>query len=82
MDAVRIRVVTLGEDHSKEGPVELHADPHVGLLALNLDVEQVWSLTQYIVNFLQSRIDVKKFVFNKRIKVHQLFLVVSWDHRA
>ena len=43
---------------------------------------QVWSITQFCsVDFTQSRIALKKCIFNKRtIKVcAQLFLTVSWD---
>ena len=37
------------------------------LTKINLGKEQVWSLAQfYSVDFLKSRIDVKKCVFNKR----------------
>ena len=49
------------------------------------DADQVWSLTPfYSVYFSQSRIGVKKCVFNKHtIKVsRQLLLTVSWDLRA
>jgi len=35
---VGITVETLGEDHAVEGPVELDVHPHVGLLALHLQV--------------------------------------------
>ena len=38
MDAIGVTVVTLGEDHAVEGPVELDVDAHVRPLALHLQV--------------------------------------------
>ena len=49
---------------------------------------QVWSLTQfYTVDFSHSRIGVQSMIdakvrFKQNQGLRQLFLMMSWDHRA
>ena len=69
---------------SDQGHYVCWAHNLVGEAKLRAEViVQVWSLNQfYSVDFSQSRINVKKCVFNIRsfkICVSCLFLTVSWD---
>lgn len=46
MNAVGITIMTFGEDHSVEWPVEFNVDSHVRLFALNLQVFDLWLVTR------------------------------------
>ena len=46
VNAVGVAVVALGEDHAVEGPIEFYVDPHVSLLALHLQVLDLWLIAR------------------------------------
>ena len=46
VDAVGVAVVAFGEDHTVERSVEFNVDPHVSLLALHLQVLDLWLIAR------------------------------------
>jgi len=46
MNAVGITVVAFGEDHAVKGTIEFNVDPHVSLLALHLQVLDLWLIAR------------------------------------
>jgi len=46
VNAVGVAVVALGEDHAVEGSIEFDVDPHMSLLALHLQVLDLWLIAR------------------------------------